>query len=668
MEEELILPDEAPAPGEDGAGPAAKPVGLYQREDGEIVRQLQAWLREASSGHRDRRKEREAEWDAYSGNQWDDGDKSAMDKQGRARLTKNLLITLLAAVEGEERTNRQEIKFYGEGTEDDPAAEGMNRLLKWIMDQCGGEFSLSQMFKSQAAVGEGWVVPEVDFYDDPEGMIKLSFVDEDEMLDDPLSTDPVGRDSRFRFRVRRWTEDEIEARWKGATEKLGAYREGVAAATNETDGKGFPDIYLTPGDTTGPKLYCGKDKMWLVAEAWWVQIEPGAVVVGDDGKLEELTTAEFEERKAQREQEQHTFLQDALAGRIQPPPVDPAAMPGLPQPAMPDWQSMMPKPLQAKERPIRRLYQAFFCADQLLDKRPNPIAKLRRFPHIPARGIFDKKNREWFGLIKPGLDIQRQHNVEESAIIQLIQQMPKMSWMAPKGAYHNKAEWEQKIAQPGKMLEYNAQRGKPERIESPAIPRHLVELAMARPAQLREVIGVNIELTGQRQGGDPGVVMEMRKKAATTVLAPLFDNFRQAKLELGRVLLAYIQTYVSVGRRIRVLGDDAAEYVPMTQEMALGDFDLKVEETNASINDRITALTVLQTTLPQWIKAGTPVPPEVVDLLPIQPKVRDAMKRQLAWQLATSGQLPPPDWQPGMPVPPAAPPPGAGLPAPQPPA
>jgi hypothetical protein len=69
---------------------------------------------------------------------------------------------------------------------------------------------------------------------------------------------------------------------------------------------------------------------------------------------------------------------------------------------------------------------------------------------------------------------------------------------------------------------------------------------------MRAISGVNVDMMGQRVASDPGVVMEMRQKAAKTVLAPIFDNFRQSKIVLGMVLLAYIQTYVSVGRRIRV--------------------------------------------------------------------------------------------------------------------
>jgi hypothetical protein len=60
-------------------------------------------------------------------------------------------------------------------------------------------------------------------------------------------------------------------------------------------------------------------------------------------------------------------------------------------------------------------------------------------------------------------------------------------------------------------------------------------------------------MTGQRTP-DAGVVLEMRKKAATTVLAPIFDNYRRSKLETGKVLLCYGQTYIKPGRRLRIIG------------------------------------------------------------------------------------------------------------------
>jgi hypothetical protein len=43
------------------------------------------------------------------------------------------------------------------------------------------------------------------------------------------------------------------------------------------------------------------------------------------------------------------------------------------------------------------------------------------------------------------------------------------------------------------------------------------------------------------------------------------------------------------------------------------------------------------------------VPPEFVDLLPMNPDLRDEMKRMIAWQLTVNNMLPPPGWQPGQP-------------------
>ena len=657
MSDSMGLNEAAPPEDQKPDAPTERPKGIFQLPEDEMVKRLRVWLREAVDHHSKRRQAREEEWAALANDQWKDADLTRMAAQKRTTLTLNLLETMLAAVEGEERSNRQELKFYGEEEGDDHGAAAWNRLLKWVMDQCGGEFSLSGQFRHGAAVGEGWIVPEIDFLEHPEGKLKLTHVDEDEMWADPLSVDPTAADARYLHRGRMIEEDEIEARWPG---KLADLQQKMLEMEpgQETDGKGFPDIYLTPDKLNGPKVYDGKQKQWLVVESWWTQIEPGFVVANEaTGQLDEHTPEEFESLKGAREEEQRQHLMAASTGLLQPIPGDPLT--GTP-PSMPP----MPPPLQAKPRPIRRFYQAFFCGDVLLERRACDIRNLRRYPYVRFGARYDKKKKTWYGLLFLALDIQRQHNVEQSAIIQLIQQMPHASWMGPKGSFHNKNEWENRLAQPGRLFEYNAQRGKPEQITTPAIPRHLVDLAMSRPMQLREITGINTEMTGQRQAGDAGVVMEMRKKAASTVLAPLFDNYRRAKLETGKVLLCYMQTYLPVGIKKRVLGAEKAGWVEITEEMTMGRFDLKVEETNATINDRMETLTVLQTTLPMLLKEGIPLPPETVDLLPMNPAIRDEMKRMIAWHLTVNGMMPPPDWQPGMGLPPPAlPAPGAVPPA-----
>ncbi len=640
----------------DDAEPAG-PLGTYQLEDDKLVAEIQKWLRESSAKKTTILAKRKLDHEMYAGKHWAEADVQGPGNTKRPRLTINLMLSLVNAVEGEERTNRQEMKFYGNGGEDDQSAWAMNRLLKWIIQGCGGEFALSQMFREGGIQGEGWIVPEVDYFDDPEGLILLTFVPDDEMFEDPLSVDPVGKDSRRRQRVKMMTEDELEARWPGCVEKLAS-----ACLSNglgmEGDGKGYRDIYLEPGKPAGMKQYAQATKTWAVVESWWWQIESGWVVINEQtGLLEEKTDEEFQALEGERQKaiaEAQVGAMNAQLAAQAAPALDPGAV------AMPAPQ--VPPPLQAKQRPVRRFYQAFTAYDVVLEKQPSPIPKLKRIPYIPFRVFLDRALGEYFGLIRPVTDVQKQHNVEQSTIVALIQLMGKGSWKGPKGSFHNKQEWEAKLGQTGQLLEYNSARGEPKPIEVPPIPRHLVDLAMTRPQMIREISGVNVEMTGVRQGSDAGVVMEQRRKAARTGLAGMFDNYRHSKIELGKVLLAYIQTYVSVGRQIRVIGPEGSAAVTMSAEMQLGQYDVTVEETDSTVNDRISTLNILQTTLPQLMDSGIPIPPEFIDLLPMPPHIRDAWKRLVQFQMETEGKLPPKDWMPGQPLPGAMPPAGAAPP------
>jgi hypothetical protein len=652
-------------------------IGLAQQEEGVIVRQILEWWKDSLDRSSKRRETSKLCHQMVDGDQWEQRDRDIAKSQKRPALTFDMLSSILSAVEGQERNNRQEMKYYGVGGEDDANAANWNKLLKWVMEANGGEFELSTLFREGLISGEGWIAPYVDYLDDPEGTIGLEFVEEEEVFDDPLSKHPVGTDARFRLRVKMLTIDEGEALWPGKFEASIKACAIENQAMQETDGKGYPDIYLTP-EKGGPKRYDRKDATWAVIQAFWWQIEMGWHVVNEaTGLIDELTDEEFEAKKAERKQAQLAALNELISGRAVPAQQGPlgeveamadqqAAAMGMP--VMPKVQ--MPPPLKAVQRPCKRVYEAFIVYDAVLECAPLK-ERLKVFPLTPLRGTRRKSKNDFTGIIERIIDAQKQHNVEQSVIVQLMQLMPKASFMGPKGSFHNKTEWENGVAVPGKMLEYNAQRGKPEPIPQPTLPRHLIDMAFTRPQAMRDISGVNVELTGQRQGSDAGVVMEQRAKAAQTVLAPLFDNARRTKKLLGKILLAFMQAHITPQRQIRILGPEkAGEVVQVTPDMLQGRYDFAVDETNSTINDRVATLNIMQTTLPQMMKAGVPIPPSFVDLLPMDPKIRDEWKTMISWQLTLSNALPPPGWKPGMPnpyaLPPGAAPPAEGAPAPQP--
>lgn len=643
----------------DEVDPENPQSGLYSKGDTAIAEQAMAWLKESSDALKPIREIRRTCHKFVGNDQWELDDVKRGKAMKRPTLTMNLTLSIVAAVEGEERTNRQEIKFYGGGKEDDHEAAGLTKISKHIMQTSGGEFALSQQFRETAIAGQGWVVPNVDFFDDPEGEITIDEVDEEECYPDPLARSPVYKDGRYFCRMRMMTGEEAEARFgkKKFQECVHQIVEPDEAGM-ESDGKGYADIYLEPDNMKSLKIHDAQKKLWGILETWWWQIEDKWVVLDPEtGLREEYDDDEFEELTAQREAEQQEAVRMMMATAMAPAPqMQPLGVPAA-DPMMPGAELMgqpeiqIPPPIKAKKRPCRCFYQAFTCHKQVLEKQPSPLKRLKRIPYVPHSGIWDKARKTWMGIVENILDAQRQHNIEQSALTELTRLQPKQSWMAPRGSFHNKKDWQTKISQPGQMLEFNAKNGKPEQVPVQTVPRHMMEMSFSRAQAMRDISGVNVELTGQRQGSDPGVVMEMRQKQAKTVLAPLFDNFRHAKLELAKVLLAFMQAYISEGRKIRILGPEGAAHVEMTDLMRRGKYDVAVEETNSTVNDRIAALNLMQTTLPMMMKADVPITPEIIDLLPMEPTLRDSWKRQIVWEMTLAGRLPPDGWNPGDPIP-----------------
>lgn len=145
--------------------------------------------------------------------------------------------------------------------------------------------------------GEGWLHPDVDYFDDPEGAVTLRHVDEAEIVLDAASIAPDASDARRLTRQRWLKDDELEAMFPGALERLGQACAMTGQSWRESDGAGYRDIYSTPGRTDS-KVFDTKKREWLVLEHWWYEIALGyAALNPETGAIEELT---LQERDAPR--------------------------------------------------------------------------------------------------------------------------------------------------------------------------------------------------------------------------------------------------------------------------------------------------------------------------------------------------------------------------------
>src|SRR6185312_14295444 len=101
---------------------------------------------------------------------------------------------------------------------------------------------------------------------------------------------------------------------------------------------------------------------------------------------------------------------------------------------------------------------------------------------------------------------------------------------------------------------------------------------------IRDTTGINLELLGLVEKEQPGILEHQRKQAGMTVLAGLFDALRRYRKDQGRLLLWYIQSFLSDGRLVRIGGQEQARYVPLVRQPGLVEYDVIVDDTPNSPN------------------------------------------------------------------------------------
>src|SRR5690606_21367160 len=98
------------------------------------------------------------------------------------------------------------------------------------------------------------------------------------------------------------------------------------------------------------------------------------------------------------------------------------------------------------------------------------------------------------------------------------------------------------------------------------------------------VTGVNMEFMGMREVEQAGVLEYQRRQAGVTILATLFDSLRRYRKDQGRLMLRMIQEYLADGRLVRIVDQDQVKYLPLTRDVALGEYEVIVGEAPSSPN------------------------------------------------------------------------------------
>lgn len=575
---------------EDGALPVSKlPAGR-------AFEVLKSWVLDDLSHLRPWRKDA-TEWLAFrAGEQWSEDDKAILRDQKRPVIVFNRVLTILKAVAGMEINGRHEIHYIPRGTEDTAPNEILSAASKWMGDTTDGEDEESQAFDKCATTGLGFVENRMSYDEDSAGLYVEESIDPREMGWDRAARKKNLKDARRMWRQKSVplreamrlfkgkTRDEIDATW--------------AIDLGFSDPQKSIEMKRRRDGVTVDDVYDDKCEVMIV-EIQWFEHEP-YWLVADTATNQKI---EMSDAKYKILQERMKLL-------------------GVGQ-------------LEAVQL-SRKIYKRAFLGEALLREIKDAPIK-GRYSWDAITGEFDDVKRSWFGLVKVMRDPQMWANKWMAQILHILNTTAKGGILAEEDAFEDIREAEESYAQSDQITA--VAKGALSNAHGPKIIAKpgagaadgYIGLLTFAISSIKDVTGINLELLGQQDQNQPGILEAMRKQAGMTVLATLFDSLRGFRKGVGRSRLYFIQTCLSDGRLIRVAGPTMAkpEAVALAKDRTAGTYDVVVDDTPTSPNQKEANWAIIQPLLAIF-KEQLMANPEVLAILmeysPLPARVTEAIK------------------------------------------
>lgn len=504
-----------------------------------------------------------------SGKQWLDIDEAILREQRRPPITFNYSEKIIDAVIGAEVSNRQEATFRPRGVEDSALSELYNNAAKWVRDECSAEDEESDSFKDMLICGMGWTQTSLSYDEDQDGKLLIERIDPLEMRSDPAASKPGLTDRRYAYR--RWWVDENDAKseWPNT----------VFAETGSEDNSDGGVIirgnrYSNDNTESNENQHKGQVEITCYE---CVEREP-IYRVSMNGQIQEVPTNVFTKMKA----------------------------------------SFDEVGIQYVKQFKRVYYRAFFSGETLLEVALSPCQEGFTFQAITGKR--DRNANIWYGLTRVMKDPQRWANKWLSQILHIINSNAKGGLMAEINAFVDPKAAQEDWAKPDSITLFKEgaiSGGKVQQKQMPPFPAGLDHLMQFALGSLPQVTGVNLEALGLANREQAGVLEAQRKQAAYGLLAPLFDALRRYRKNQGKVLLYMMNTYISDGRLVRIGGPESTQFLPLHKIPDNIRYDIIVDSSPNAPDVKDRTWETLMQLVPSMLKAGLPMPPDLLDFSPL---------------------------------------------------
>jgi hypothetical protein len=523
-----------------------------------------------------------------AGNQWDESTREQLEADSRPVFTFNRVASFIRGICGLESSTRNQVMLFARETSDSGATDVLNAAVRYVREGCDADDEESDAFKDMLICGLGWTETLFTTEETAEGNIVIERVDPLHMRWDAASRKRGLADRRWCAREKYLPFSTIRDIWGEAKAKQ---IEGVLA----TDTEVLEEFSNSPHDATAARNYdsdnlsAARRKNGVpVVQFQYVETKRFMQVTNPvSGEEEEVTADEF------------TKMQKLMRG-----------------------QGMDLVGRKVKHRQYR---QVIFCGGVELEEGPLPC---EGFTFQAITGIRDRNEGVWYGFIRDLLDPQRWVNKFFSSMADVVASQAKGGLLAEMDAFVNKENATEDWNNPRSIVWLKRDGlNKVRERNAAGVPAGLNQLLDFTVSSLPAVAGVNLEFLGMADREQPGVLEHQRKQAAISTLSEFFNAMRLYRKQQGRVLLQFINEFISDGRLIRIVGKTNAQYVPLTKEAGAIQYDIVVDEAPTSPDQKNRTWMALTQILPVAASMGLPIPPEILEYAPFPQALIDDWKK-----------------------------------------
>lgn len=559
------------------------------KSDEDLIKTIRDNFKAAKKHSANWRREAIENYDFKAGNQWSETDKAKLDEEGRPTVTFNRMGPYFDAVTGTEINNRQEIKYLPRTVGDSKKNEILTQAVKWALEGTDAQFEESDAFEDVLTCGMGWIGTRMDYEDNADGIICMEQSDPLEMYWPPEAKKRNLKDAKWLLRAKWLTKAEIEDRWPDA--------EINPAATPWSDDE-------TPADPHHANL------AFLYREN---------NRTGYDEKSGKYRVVQY----LYEEHEKVYRVADETTGKLVTLPADRFK-------AIQKASEDAGIKLQYAKQDKRIHKYCFVIGDEIVDD-----GELKAGFNLKAiTGKRDRNTNTWYGLARGMKDPQRWANKFLAQIMHIINTNAKGGLLAEEGAFVDPKKAEENWADPASVIMLkNGGLGKVKERTAANYPTGLDKLLQFAIGSIPDVTGVNLEFMGAADRQQAGILEQERKKSAFIILAGYFDSLRLYRKEQGRLLAHFIKEYMNDGRIIRITTDEGEQGVPLQLTDEMMEYDIIVDQAPSSPNLKEEVWGTLGQLIPQMLKAGVQVPPEVFKFSPLPEEVANAFMKKMSGQL-----------------------------------